>query len=283
MRVLHVSSRMKEEVERARENGKLIGFVPTMGALHKGHLSLVDQCAALCDVVVISIFVNPTQFNDPTDFQTYPRTLDQDIKLLETASCHMVFVPSVEEMYPKGGSFGDVNLGRLDNILEGAHRPGHFHGVAQVVERLFRIVAPDMACFGMKDYQQLIVIQQMVKQLDLPVRIVPCPTVRDLNGLAMSSRNLRLSDAGRQKASAIHRVMTDLSKKLAIEGLQPASCIPLGIKMLEDVGFSIEYLSLCEPETLLPIEDPLNGRSGVLLFAGWLEEVRLIDNLLINV
>jgi pantoate--beta-alanine ligase len=208
MRVIHTIAELKELLQQHRQEGKTIGFVPTMGALHKGHITLVERCVAENDICVVSIFVNPTQFNNHEDLRLYPRTPEEDYELLRSTGTDVVFAPSVEEIYP-GPDIRIFDFGLLDKVMEGAFRPGHFNGVAQVVSKLFAFVEPHKAYFGEKDFQQLAIVREMVKQQELPVEIVGVPTVREQNGLAMSSRNQRLSVEQREHASEIHRIMRE--------------------------------------------------------------------------
>src|ERR1700751_2518908 len=202
--------------------GKQIGFVPTMGALHKGHISLIEQSKKACDITVCSIFVNPNQFNDKNDLARYPRMPEKDCKMLEENGCDIVFMPSEEEIYPVPDT-RVFDFGMIDKVLDGAHRPGHFNGVAQVVSRLFDIVKPDRAYFGLKDYQQVLIIKKMVEQLHLPVEIVACPILREPDGLAMSSRNTLLSAEERKAASLIPKLMQEaktLSKSIPLADIK---------------------------------------------------------------
>ena len=194
MEIITTSSSISSKVEELKTAGKTIGFVPTMGALHEGHLSLVRIASGHCDVVVVSVFVNPTQFNDPKDLERYPRDLQKDAKLLSETRCELIFAPTVQDIYPEPDT-RVFDFGLIDKVMEGKYRPGHFNGVAQVVSRLFDIVKPHKAFFGEKDFQQLAVIREMVRQLKLEVEIVACPIVREADGLAMSSRNLLLNES----------------------------------------------------------------------------------------
>ena len=197
MKIVNSIKELKSYLAEEKRNNKQIGFVPTMGALHDGHLSLVERCVKENDVCVVSVFVNPTQFNDKHDLETYPRTLDKDCTLLEPAGCDYVFAPSAEEMYPEPDT-RTFDFGTVSAVMEGARRPGQFNGVAQIVSKLFYVVEPDNAYFGEKDFQQIAVIRAMVKQLDIPVKINDCPILREADGLALSSRNVRLPKAGVQ-------------------------------------------------------------------------------------
>ena len=206
MLTVNTVKELKSAVKSAREAGKSIGLVPTMGALHEGHKSLVDRCRKENDVVVVSVFVNPTQFNNKEDLRTYPRTEEADKALLEAAGCDVVFMPSVEEVYPEPDT-RVFNLGPVAEVMEGPMRPGHFNGVAQIVSKLFMMVEPDRAYFGEKDFQQIAVIREMVRQEGFKLEIVPCPIVREADGLAKSSRNVRLSADARMAAPLIHKIL----------------------------------------------------------------------------
>jgi pantoate--beta-alanine ligase len=258
-------------------NGKTIGFVPTMGALHEGHLVLIRRAVAENDFVVVSIFVNPIQFNNPDDLAKYPRTLETDLKMLESTGCHLVFAPSAEEMYPEPDR-SEFDFGKLDKVMEGKFRPGHFNGVAIVVKKLFEIVSPHKAYFGEKDFQQLAIIKNMVSQLNLPVHIVPCPIVREPDGLAMSSRNTRLSPKERSEALIIFKALSGISENYSW-------FIPDGVKQLvrgeiqESPLFRVEYVDVVDTETLQPFEDWNDVEHAVVCVAAFIVSVRLIDNI----
>lgn len=270
---------LKDFIRLQKKKGATVGFVPTMGALHGGHLSMVRQGKKENDLLVASIFVNPIQFNNPDDLEKYPRMPEKDIHLLVCENCDILFCPDAAEMYPPGERQEPaVDLGHLDKVLEGAFRPGHFRGVAIVVKKLFEIIEPDKAYFGKKDYQQLRVIQFMVNQLGLPVTIVPCETVREPDGLAMSSRNMRLPAPARSIAPKIHETL--LWVKSEVGTIPPARLVVLARQRLEAIpGFKPEYLEIADTETLLPLESWEKGRKAVALTAVFLGEVRLIDNL----
>lgn len=249
-------------------------FVPTMGALHHGHLHLVSQAFDHSDLVVVSIFVNPTQFNNQEDLKNYPRTLDADVELLKSVGNVIVFAPSVEEMYPPDFQEIDLDLGDLENVMEGAFRPGHFKGVVNVVKRLFDIVQPDYAFFGLKDFQQLTVIRYMVSKLELPVTIVPCETIREESGLASSSRNLRLDAQELEDALILYdtiRFARRYGKDHTPTDTRRASEEFFGKSHLR-----LEYLEIVHPETLQPISEWLPGSR--ICLAAWCGDVRLIDN-----
>ena len=248
-----------------------------MGALHEGHLSLVDRCRKECDTVVVSVFVNPTQFNDPNDLKNYPRTAEADIALLEKAGADFAFMPSVEEIYPKKDT-RVFDFGQLDKVMEGPSRPGHFNGVAQVVSRLFDIVGCNTAYFGEKDFQQIAIIREMVRQLNYPIRIVACPIVRESDGLAMSSRNLLLTPEHRKAAPLIYqslREAAELHKALPVEDTKRRVIERINANPL----LHVEYFSIVNADTLQDISDwseAENVRGCIVVHAG---AVRLIDNI----
>jgi len=262
-------------------NGNIIGFVPTLGALHNGHISLVTAAKIQSQLVVCSIFVNPTQFNDPKDFEKYPVTLDKDIDLLEKAGCDVLFLPSVTEMYPDGTSLKNhYDLGYIETILEGKFRPGHFQGVCQVVNRLLDIVAPDNLYLGQKDYQQCMVIKKMIGLKGLKTKIIICPTLRETDGLAMSSRNMRLNDTERREAVIISQVLAFIKKEIKPGYLQDLKlrCVHI----LEAEGYKVDYVEIANADTL-EIQENWDGKTKlVALVAAFLNEVRLIDNMLIE-
>ncbi|UPK67117.1 pantoate--beta-alanine ligase [Chitinophaga filiformis] len=279
----------KDDLERhlstARKEGKRIGFVPTMGALHQGHLSLIAAAKENTDLVVCSIFVNPTQFNDPADFEKYPITIDQDILLLTDAGNDVLFLPTVQEMYPKGlAPEMHYDFGQLETVLEGAHRPGHFQGVGQVVHKLLDLVQPDKLFMGQKDFQQCLVINRLIKLLGLKVELVICPTLREQDGLAMSSRNLRLNATERQNALHISRALYYIKDHLSEAPLKEIA--NKAIKELNGNGFDVDYLDMVSiapdgnidfPNT--PGKDPL---FAVVAAREISSNVRLIDNMQVN-
>lgn len=263
-----------------RQSGKSIGFVPTMGALHDGHLSLVRRAGALCDCVVASIFVNPTQFAPGEDLDTYPRQEGADLRKLQSAGCDIVYLPSVAEMYPEG-TRTQVRVEHMSDLLDGVYRPHFFYGVATVVARLFVHVAPDVAVFGEKDFQQLQIIRRMVHDLGFAIEIVGGPTIRDPDGLAQSSRNTYLTDDERARANtlsgALHRAALRLSCGVASE-----LCIAEARARILGAGFDkLDYVAVVDPKTLEAVPDgPLfKGRSAQILVAAWLGKTRLIDNM----
>jgi len=256
---------------------KTIGLVPTMGALHQGHASLVEKAAAENDIVLVTIFVNPTQFNDLSDLNHYPRTLDQDLELLRQLDADLVFVPSIKEMYPEEDK-QVFDLGMLDKVMEGKHRQGHFNGVAQIVSKLFLLTHPDRAYFGQKDFQQLVVIRRLVEILELDISIVACPIIRENDGLAMSSRNVRLTKEERKLAPFIYEtlILAD-EKKEAMTPAQLKEWVSLQFKKQD--AMELEYFEIVEDKGLTAIEEWDEKVNKVACLAVLLGEVRLIDNL----
>jgi pantoate--beta-alanine ligase len=270
------SAELKEALKIVRSEGKRIGFVPTMGALHEGHLALVRRAMSECDEVVVSIFVNPTQFNNPTDLEKYPRMLNKDVELLSTQGNIIVFAPEYEEVYPEGEQFMGIDLHGLDEVLEGKFRPGHFQGVVHVVRNLFRIVQPDKAYFGLKDFQQVAIIKHMVKILGLSIEIVECETSRDESGLALSSRNLRLSSEEKEQALIIPHTL--FYAKSIVEGRTPKEVRTLAKLFFSRGKLELEYLELVDGETLQRLGDTW-AKNSVCCIAAHCGPVRLIDNL----
>ena len=277
MKIVKGINELKGYLVDSKRNGKRIGLVPTMGALHKGHLSLVERCVRENDICVVSVFVNPTQFNDKHDLETYPRTLEADCALLESAGCDFVFAPSVEEMYPEPDTRA-FDFGTVMQVMEGAKRPGHFNGVAQVVSKLFYIVEPDNAYFGEKDFQQIAVIRAMVKQLQIPVRINACPIVREADGLALSSRNTRLTPALRQKAPLIARTLQESKALAATKSVREV--IDYVVNTLNaDPDLEVEYYEIVDGDSLVSIQDWKDTSYAVGCVTVYCGEVRLIDNI----
>lgn len=260
-----------------RQERRSVGFVPTMGALHEGHLALVARAKAECGAVCVSIFVNPLQFNNPEDLRHYPRQLEQDRGLLAVAGCDMLFAPEEASIY-QDHTPRTFHLGGLDGVLEGPSRPGHFQGVVNVVERLFHYVRPDAAYFGEKDRQQLAVISHVARTLRWPERIVPCETLRAADGLALSSRNQRLSPEERDIAPVIHRSLRALQE--AAFRLPVEEAMAAGERVLEaEPAIRLDYLAIADPMSLLPLETWGDRNEAVALIAAWLGPVRLIDNI----
>ncbi|WP_028841281.1 pantoate--beta-alanine ligase [Thermodesulfobacterium hveragerdense] len=280
MEVIKTIPEMKAKVKELKSRGYKIGFVPTMGYLHEGHLSLVRKAKSLADKVVVSIFVNPLQFGPKEDFREYPRDLERDLSLLEKEEVDVVFVPSAEEMYPSDYQTY-VEVVNLTDKLCGAFRPGHFKGVTTVVLKLFNIIQPDIAVFGEKDYQQLLVIKQMVKDLNLDIEIVGSPTVREPDGLAMSSRNIYLSPKERESALSLNRAL-ELAERLVKEGEKnPEKIKKTLFEFLRMHPYLIvQYIEIVDPETLDPIE--VIEKPVVCAIAAYVGKARLIDNKLIE-
>lgn len=270
---------VKSRIKAIKSEGLSIGFVPTMGALHAGHLSLVNKAISENHITVVSIFVNPIQFNNKADLENYPRTPESDLQKLDQVGCDIVFMPDVDEMYPEPVT-DRYDFGHLDKVLEGKYRPGHFNGVAVVVRKLFEIITPDRAYFGMKDYQQLKIIQTLTQSLQLPVSIIPCPTVREPDGLALSSRNIRLTPRQRQIAPAIYQVLNDLKEKaLSMSVKEAEQWATNQLNRYEEM--SVEYISVVNADTLLPVNDWHDAERVIVCAAVYLGDVRLIDNLMI--
>ena len=277
MKLVHTIQELRAELDIQRKAGKKIGFVPTMGALHEGHASLVRRAVAENEIVVVSVFVNPTQFNDKNDLLKYPRTLEADCELLEKEGTAYVFAPSVEEIYPEPDT-RQFSYAPLDTVMEGKFRPGHFNGVCQVVSKLFMMVEPDVAYFGEKDFQQLAIIREMVKQMNFPLQIVGCPIVREADGLALSSRNARLSDEQRKQALEISQTLFKSQEYAASHSLaETQQFVEESIAAAE--GLELEYFEIVDGMTLQKIaswEDTDYVVGCITVFCG---EVRLIDNI----
>ncbi|MDR0385818.1 MAG: pantoate--beta-alanine ligase [Prevotellaceae bacterium] len=259
---------------------KTIGFVPTMGAVHQGHLSLVRQSKSECDITVASIFVNPSQFNEREDYRRYPRTPESDMTMLESAGCDMVFIPAEEEIYPEKDE-RIFDFGDLDKVMEGKFRPGHFNGVAQVVSRLFDIVNPSKSFFGQKDFQQVVIIKNMVKQLNLPVETVVCPTVRESDGLAMSSRNMLLSENQRREAAKISQALFYAKKqatKISLNEIKEETIRQIDLSP----ELKVEYLEIADADSLQPVDSWNDAAKIVICTAVHAGNVRLIDNVQIK-
>ena len=270
-------------LETNRHTKKKIGFVPTMGALHAGHISLVEAAKKDNDLVVCSVFVNPTQFNDPEDFKKYPTTPEKDILLFESAGCDTLFIPAVKDIYPGGtGTLNHYDLGFLETVLEGKFRPSHFQGVCQVVHRLLEIVLPDNLYLGQKDYQQCMVIQRLIglTGLDTKIKVNICPTLREPDGLAMSSRNTRLLADDRKKATTISAALRYIKKNLKQGNLSAIK--GSAQQMLLENGFKIDYVEIADATTLELIGSWDGQRKIVALAAAFLGNVRLIDNMVLN-
>lgn len=282
MRILKTINELISLINELKANNKTIGFVPTMGALHEGHLTLVRQCVAENEVCIVSVFVNPTQFNNKADLEKYPRNVEKDAQLLEKAGCAYVFAPSADEMYSADEleKTFEFDFGGMDRLMEGKFRPGHFNGVVQVVSKLFKLVQPDKAYFGKKDFQQLAIIHRMVRLMHFQVEIIDCPIVREASGLAMSSRNERLSAAERDTAANIYRILNE-SRNLT-DTMSPAELTQWVTDEVNNAGgLSVEYFDIADCETLITIDRWQPESIGcIAVFCG---EVRLIDNIEYNV
>jgi len=277
--VLSTVTEIRQQIRNARSDGKIVGLVPTMGALHRGHLSLVDRARRGCDLVVVSIFVNPTQFNEKQDFQNYPRNVATDLALLEQSGCDIAFTPDHSEVYPEHDKT-NYQFGELEELWEGRHRPGHFRGVGMVVRRFFEIVEPHKAFFGLKDYQQLRIIKSLVAQFDLHVEIVPVQTERESDGLAMSSRNQLLSRKERAQAPAIFQVLEAVKMKAGHTSADELIDFAVG-EINGNTELETEYFGIANPETLQPIHNIKAADHAIALVAVRAGKVRLIDNLLL--
>ena len=277
MKVLKSKKTLIDYIERQREMGKKIGFAPTMGALHQGHLSLYKAAKKENDEVISSIFVNPTQFNNPDDFQKYPKTLEKDLELLEKAGVDAVYVPNVEEMYPDGLNSKKYNFDGLENEMEGKYRPGHFDGVGTIVEELFRQVQPHNAYFGEKDYQQLAIIKKMVEKTKLPVKIHGVPTLREEDGLAMSSRNVRLTETQRKEATIIYETLEKVKEWFKVISLEEIKQKVTDI--FRNSNFELEYFVIADEKTLKETDYFYKDKNYRAFIVAYADTVRLIDNM----
>ena len=267
-------------VNYKKTSGK-IGFIPTMGALHKGHISLIEASKKTDTLTICSIFVNPTQFNNKADFEKYPVTIEKDIDLLEKAGCNVLFLPSVEEIYPADSSTTlPYELGFIEKVLDGKYRPGHFQGVCNVVQRLLDIVQPNTIYLGQKDYQQCMVIKKLTELIQSPTQIIICPTLRESDGLAMSSRNMRLTSVERMKAVKISEVLLFIKQEIKPGNLQDLKqrCI----NYLTNEGYNVDYVEIADATNLTLLQNWDGKTKLVALVAAFLNEVRLIDNRIVN-
>lgn len=281
MKIIRETDILKKTINALKEKKKTIGFAPTMGALHAGHVRLIRKANRENHRVISSIFVNPSQFNDPADLKKYPRTFEADRKLLEENACDILFFPSVEEIYPKEtDSNFDLDLDGLDTTMEGAFRPGHFKGVAQVVKRLLDIVEPDILYMGQKDFQQFTIIQYMINQFDLPVKLAVCRTKREKDGLAMSSRNRRLNPSIRSRANILYKTLKAAKRKINTNS--PTEIEVYAMNRLNIQDFNPEYFKIVEGHRLKEISDISKHKYVVACTAVWAGEVRLIDNMILK-
>ena len=280
MQIFHSKNSLSLTLNELRNEGKSIGFVPTMGALHNGHISLVKKAKQENDVVIISIFVNPTQFNNKSDLAKYPRIPEKDIPMLEAAGGDILFMPEVEEMYPEGAvsSTTSLPLGSLGEVMEGKHRPGHFDGVITIVRKLFLAVGECTAYFGQKDFQQLAVVRFLVKHDQLPVNIISCPIVREPDGLAMSSRNMRLTPEQRRSALVLSRALVAVEREWQRKSIDELHELVTAVMNMEP-AVKLEYFEIVDRDTLLPVTEKKNAVACIAAYVG---EVRLIDNTLLQ-
>lgn len=273
----------KEELQSylspQRKKGSSIGFVPTMGALHEGHLSLIREAQKDNDIVVCSIFVNPTQFNNPDDLKKYPRQMESDSRKLESVNCDILFAPSVEEMYPKP-AIEKYDFGELETVMEGKHRPGHFNGVGIVVRRLFEKVKPHKAYFGLKDFQQLAIITKLTKDLNLPIEIIPCEIIREDGGLAMSSRNQLLSETGKEQAKVLYETLKTAKERFSYTSINEIIDETI-IQFENNKNVKLEYFEIVDMTTLQPVANWGQSKQIVACIAAYVENVRLIDNIIL--
>jgi len=272
---------MRATVEKLRMAGKTIGFVPTMGALHEGHLELIRAAVADNDVTVCSIFVNPTQFNNSEDFRLYPRIEQEDAIKLESANCDILFLPQPDMMYPEAAKL-KFSFGELESVMEGAHRPGHFNGVALIVSKLFNVVQPHKAYFGQKDLQQYAIIKQLVADLNFNLELVCYPIIREKDGLAMSSRNRRLTEKQREIAPQLYKAL-QLAEKMVKENARVEaikSAVTDSLAQFPEIR--LEYFEISDANTLQPISEPGVGQEIALCIAAFLGEIRLIDNIVVK-
>ena len=277
MLIIETLPLLRQHIRRLRQEGKRIALVPTMGNLHDGHMKLVDEARSRADVVVVSIFVNPMQFDRPDDLARYPRTLQEDSEKLNKRKVELVFAPAPAEGYPQGtDSQTYVEVPGISTMLEGASRPGHFRGVSTIVSKLFNMVQPDIACFGEKDYQQLALIRKMVADMGYDIEIVGVPIVRAKDGLALSSRNGYLTSDQRKIAPGLNKVMTEVADKLQAGERELEEIIALAAQALNEKGFRADDIQIRDADTLLELGE--GSRRAVILMAAWLGQARLIDN-----
>ncbi len=280
MLIFKSSKDLDLHVKALKAKGLSIGFVPTMGALHSGHISLIKTSKRLTNTTICSIFVNPTQFNDPKDFQKYPVTIEKDIELLKKAKCDILFIPSITEMYPEGfGQKKKLNFGFLAKTLEGEHRPGHFDGMAQIVEKLLMIVEPQKLFMGLKDYQQQLIVGELIRLKRLKTKLIALDTKREKDGLAMSSRNVRMDTQARKQAVEISKTLKWIKRNIKSMSINELTSAALN-KLKTSGEFEVEYLEVRNANTLKPIKS--KREKAVALIAAKIGGVRLIDNMLLN-
>ncbi|EOE6212715.1 pantoate--beta-alanine ligase [Salmonella enterica subsp. enterica serovar Kentucky] len=277
MLIIETLPLLRQHIRRLRQEGKRVALVPTMGNLHDGHMKLVDEAKARADVVIVSIFVNPMQFDRPDDLVRYPRTLQEDCEKLNKRKVDYVFAPAVEEIYPQGLEGQTyVDVPGLSTMLEGASRPGHFRGVSTIVSKLFNLIQPDIACFGEKDFQQLALIRKMVADISYDIEIVGVPIIRAKDGLALSSRNSYLTAEQRKIAPGLHNVMNSIAEKLIAGNRELQEVIAIAEQELNDKGFRADDIQIRDADTLQELTE--TSKRAVILAAAWLGQARLIDN-----
>ena len=281
MLIIETLPLLRQQILRLRMEGKRVALVPTMGNLHDGHMKLVDEAKARADVVVVSIFVNPMQFDRPEDLARYPRTLQEDCEKLNKRKVDLVFAPSVKEIYPNGTETHTyVDVPGLSTMLEGASRPGHFRGVSTIVSKLFNLVQPDIACFGEKDFQQLALIRKMVADMGFDIEIVGVPIMRAKDGLALSSRNGYLTAEQRKIAPGLYKVLSSIADKLQAGERDLDEIIAIAGQELNEKGFRADDIQIRDADTLLEVSE--NSKRAVILVAAWLGDARLIDNKIVE-
>lgn len=281
MQIFTLNSNLKSYLENEKQSQQNLAFIPTMGALHKGHISLIELAKTLSPVTLCSIYVNPRQFNDQQDLEKYPRTLEKDCRMLEASGCDIVYVPSDDEIYPdKINTEVQLQLGNLDQVMEGRFRPGHFMGMLTVVKRLLDIVSPQYLIMGQKDFQQFTLVNQLIKQYNLSVKLVVGSTLRDTDGLALSSRNQRLNRNERLQAMAIYQSLLKMSYEFNTKSINQLERETM--QFLEDAGLKPEYVEIIDGDTLERPRHDANPRCIVACIAAWAGNVRLIDNLLLK-
>ncbi|MGH5658803.1 pantoate--beta-alanine ligase [Escherichia coli] len=281
MLIIETLPLLRQQIRRLRMEGKRVALVPTMGNLHDGHMKLVDEAKARADVVVVSIFVNPMQFDRPEDLARYPRTLQEDCEKLNKRKVDLVFAPSVKEIYPNGTETHTyVDVPGLSTMLEGASRPGHFRGVSTIVSKLFNLVQPDIACFGEKDFQQLALIRKMVADMGFDIEIIGVPIMRAKDGLALSSRNGYLTAEQRKIAPGLYKVLSSIADKLQAGERDLDEIITIAGQELNEKGFRADDIQIRDADTLLEISE--NSKRAVILIAAWLGDARLIDNKIVE-
>ena len=281
MLIIETLPLLRQQIRRLRMEGKRVALVPTMGNLHDGHMKLVDEAKARADVVVVSIFVNPMQFDRPEDLARYPRTLQEDCEKLNKRKVDLVFAPSVKEIYPNGTeTHTDVDVPGLSTMLEGASRPGHFRGVSTIVSKLFNLVQPDIACFGEKDFQQLALIRKMVADMGFDIEIVGVPIMRAKDGLALSSRNGYLTAEQRKIAPGLYKVLSSIADKLQAGERDLDEIITIAGQELNEKGFRADDIQIRDADTLLEVSE--TSKRAVILVAAWLGDARLIDNKMVE-